>query len=152
MIEITKDTAGAAKMEEGMSTFLGYQIMKKRLEVFKAKYSPKMDVSPLVQIFCSGVLSKSPAEVVMWAFTLNEIWAREGQPVTMAALADNFPMGFPTADEKHRLWDAQKVVGEREPGTSDNQVDDFRNWAMPEEKADGDVPAGVPATGGEKVS
>lgn len=119
------------KMDADLKDCKGYQILKTRLESFKKNFSPTLDVGILPQIFCA-LKSDRPAVVVMWAYTLNEIFVKTGKPVTMAALTDAFRMGFPTEDELHRVWKAQKV--ERPAGVPfapDNGVDYFENWSLP---------------------
>ena len=51
--------------------------------------------------------------------------------MTLAALTQEFPWGFPTEAEMQKCWDAQKV--KREPGQmgSDNGVDNFETWSVP---------------------
>jgi len=120
-----------SEMDAKLSDAFHYQVLKKRLEVFKQHFSPTLDVGILPQIFCA-LISKTPAEAVMWAFTLNEIFVKTGQPVTIQSLVDEFPYGFPTAMEVERLWDAQKIKrDDKNPWSSDNAVDDFKNWSLP---------------------
>lgn len=117
-----------AKMDADLGDSLGYQILKKRLDVFKAKFNPGLDVGIAAQVFCAMV-SENPAVAVMWAWTLNELWCRTGRQVTLDELTQHFPWGFPTKEAKRGVWEAQKV--ERKSGMleSDNAVDDFGTWS-----------------------
>ena len=118
-------------MDAKLADCFPYQVLKKRLEVFKQHFSPSLDISILPQIFCA-LISDRPAVAVMWAFTLNEIFVKTGKQVTMQALANHFPLGFPIALELERCWDAQKVKRDKNfPMGSDNAVDDFKNWSLP---------------------
>ena len=118
--------------KEGEAEFFPYQVMKKRLEVCKKHVNPKMDVNVAVQLFCSFIC-RSPADAVMWAYTLNEIAVDTGKRVDMKVLAYRFPWGFPDEEEMHKAWDEQKIPAEeRKNGMSDNRVDDFSTWAYSE--------------------
>ena len=118
-------------MDEHLKDSPGYQILKTRLEAFKKNFSPTLDIGILPQVFCA-LMCDRPGTVVMWAYTLNEIFVKSGQPVTMAALANAFPWGFPTEDEMHKAWEAQKVERPKDvPFAPDNGVDYFENWSLP---------------------
>lgn len=73
----------------------------------------------LIAILSNG----SPGAVVLWAWTLREIWLKTKQPVDLRAWTDNFPMGVPTQSEVDRIWDAQKGAG-----PNGNQLDNALIW------------------------
>lgn len=116
------------EIDKKLENYPLYQILKKRLEVFKENFSPNLDVGILPMAFCATI-SDRPGSVVMWAYTLNEIFVKTGKPVTMEALTQEFPWGFPNKDEMEKCWDAQKI--KRIPGGTDNSVDDFKTWSVP---------------------
>ena len=51
------------EMDEGLKGHFPYQVLKTRLEAFKKRCSPTMDVGVLPQIFC-GLISNSPGKSV----------------------------------------------------------------------------------------
>lgn len=58
-----------------------------------------------------AALSNSPGKVVMYLYALRywQLVNNPEQPLTANMLCHIFPMGFPTEDEMHRMWDAQKL-------------------------------------------
>ena len=56
--------------------------------------------------FCT-CLCKTPAELVMWAYTLH----RMGDDASLATLVHKFPLGFPTPESYRQLWEDQKQEG-----------------------------------------
>lgn len=52
---------------------------------------------------------RNPADVVMWAFTLNRLYIEQQKIVTISDLAEAFPIGFPNEKGKEEVWDAQKI-------------------------------------------
>jgi hypothetical protein len=74
------------------------------------------------------MISDRAGHAVMWAYTLNEIFVKTGQPVTMLSIVDHFPMGFPTEEEYRACWASQKEEGK----PLGNAVDDFSTWSLPE--------------------
>lgn len=68
-------------------------------------------------------ISNSPGAVVLWAWTLRDMWLKTKQTVDMEMWTYQFPFGVPTPVEYERLWDAQKGVG---PGG--NRLDDPLVW------------------------
>jgi hypothetical protein len=111
------------------SKLFSYMVLTKRLEVFKAKFSPKLEIGLAPQIFCA-MISDRPGKVVMWAHTLNEMFVKLGRKVTLADWADAFPMGVPTDDEYARVWELQKLSSPAR-GMTDNCIDNFANWSVP---------------------
>ena len=111
---------------------LSYQILDKRLETFKKHFSPDLDIGLGLAIFCS-MLCENPAMAVQWAFTLNEMWVKSGEKVTLKLFAEKFfQMGVPTEEEYNRKWGEQKKTKEEMEGSqlrsTDNRIDDFQNW------------------------
>jgi hypothetical protein len=107
-----------------------HQVISKRLEYFKATFSPKLDIGIAPKVWCA-MISNSPGQIVMWAHTLNELFVRLGHKVTMLEWTNTFPMGLPTEEEYGRLWNLQKSSGGADILRSDNLIDDFRNWSIP---------------------
>jgi len=115
--------------------FFPYMVMLKRLEAFKQLHSPTLDIDIAPQILCA-MLSKNPAQVVMWAYTLNDLFVHLGRKVTLSDFIDAFPMGIPEEDEYRALWDLQKARKETDSCCTDNMIDDFSNWSLPDGKKD----------------
>lgn len=111
------------------SRCMSYLILTSRLEAFKTGFSPTLDIDVAVKIFCA-LLCDSPGKVVMWAYTLNELFVKQGRKVTMEDWINEFPMGVPTEEEYQAMWELQKIKGPTNGG-SDNMIDDFRNWGTP---------------------
>lgn len=111
-----------------------YQVLAKRLEVFKQHFSPTLDIGIGVQVFCSSLCSL-PGMAVMWAYTLNELFVKLGHKVSFQDWVTEFPDGVPTEEEYQRIWDLQKIIPV--PGSPDNLVDDFRQWSVPNQKGEG---------------
>ena len=109
------------------SRCMSYLILTSRLEAFKKGFSPTLDIDVAVQIFCA-LLCDRPGKVVMWAYTLNEMFVKQGRKVTMEDWINEFPMGVPTEDEYSAMWELQKV---KPPAKGDNMIDDFSNWGTP---------------------
>ena len=121
------------KMDADLEGCMPYQILKRRLEAFKQSLSPTLDVGVLPMVLCSS-LCESPGKAVLWAYTLNEIFAKTGQPVTIRNFVDHFPMGFPTEEAYKKCWDAQKCVRGENGNTTDNAVDNFETWSVPKQE------------------
>ena len=79
-------------------------------------------------IMFAASLATNPGIVVMWAYTIFEQTRKHGL-YDMTALSMDFPMGFPTDDGYHRLWDEQKLSAEaRKGGFNDNWLDTVEAW------------------------
>lgn len=114
-----KHFAGLAK------TFFG-QVMIKRLTAGpqEARYSPFALTFLLTLTDRVGI-------AVFWAYTAFDYFRKNGSALTMARLADCYPVGFPTEQAIHDLWDEQKVGrGERQAGFSDNKIDSAEAWTL----------------------
>lgn len=117
LICVTHDSMGD-KVDENIVKTFPFQVLNKRLIFTNAK------VSDWTKAYVTS-LCQSPADAVLWAFTLAHIYAKRNEEVTMVMWADEFPMGVPTDAEYHRLWDMQKG----KPGEKiDNWLDDFGVW------------------------
>lgn len=127
-----KDDDGLIPLDEVIrkDNVFPYMVMVKRLDTFKKMFSPKLEIGLGPQIFCA-LTSNNPAKVVMWAYTLNEIFLKCGHKVTLEDWINEFPMGLPTEEEFIRIWDSQKQKRTEALG-SDNKIDDFTNWGIPE--------------------
>jgi hypothetical protein len=113
--------------EEFMSHF-PYAVLYKRLEVFG-----NVDKFSIPTLALCGLISKSPGDAVMWAYTLNYIYVASGvEQVDLLEFVKWFPWGLPTEDARRKAWDAQKgytlaTQGHKVSGI-DNWVDNFANW------------------------
>lgn len=108
---------------------MSYLILTNRLEAFKNGFSPTLDIDVGVKIFCA-LLCDRPGKVVMWAYTLNELFVKQGRKVTMEDWINEFPMGVPTEEEYSAMWELQKIKKPTRLG-GDNMIDDFSNWGIP---------------------
>jgi hypothetical protein len=93
---LTKD--GELKLPFGLAVLI------QRLTLTQAKYAPAV-------VMMAGILSNSPGDAVMWAYTLF-LLAQHNNAVTLDDLIMGpFAEGFPTDEAKARIWDAQKKPG-----------------------------------------
>jgi hypothetical protein len=117
--------------ERGAKDFC-YQVLDQRLKVVGSDTK----VSPAVKVICSLLSEGSPGEAVMWAYSLHYLLVAENlSKITLTDLSNYFPMGFPTKEARHTVWDAQKGYKMIEDGrldssyeNVDNWVDNFDNW------------------------
>lgn len=56
-------------------------------------------------------LCSSPGELVMYCYALKHWQTLNSKDITIATIADIFPMGFPMNDALEDLWDQQKIGG-----------------------------------------
>lgn len=89
---------------------------------------PEVQISVPCAIFCCLLSDGRPGDVVMWAYTINRLFRRTRQRVTMTTLAKAFPMGFPTRERRLALWDEQKC--HRHGVVGDNMVDRLSTWML----------------------
>lgn len=87
-----------------------------------------LNYSPAAILFL-GLISGTPGEAVMWAYTLFRA-SRDGNPLTLVGLTGEpdspFAMGVPTEKALHAAWDAQK-----EPGAPlGNALDRADTWMV----------------------
>jgi hypothetical protein len=69
-------------------------------------------------------LSRSPGDCVMWAHSIAQMASELGRKVVFRDVAQYFPMGFPTEEDKINIWDAQKSKGHG------NLVDTDEAWKL----------------------
>jgi hypothetical protein len=82
-----------------------------------------LDINPYaLMMIC--ILSNSVGNVVMYVTALTRYYHRVKQPIDTRLLAEAFPVGFPTSDELHRLWDEQKG------GYLDQRFDNLLDWCL----------------------
>lgn len=106
-----------------------YMVMVKRLECLKA-ISPNVEIGFGPKIFCS-LISQTTGQVVMWSYTLNEMFLKYGHKITMNDFVEEFPMGVPLDEEYKKVWELQKKNEEERGGEyNDNKIDDFSNWGI----------------------
>jgi hypothetical protein len=91
------------------------QVLQKRLVYHEVKVSVPVGV-----FICS--MSKTPGDLVMWAYTLFLIQKKNNKPVTMEDLSKEFPFGFPIEESYETVWDSQKN------DNGSNQLDFKANW------------------------
>lgn len=102
------------------------QIFEKRLSWPHHAGQQCATVSVPCAIFVIMLSGGSPGKIVMWAYTINRLYQRKRDMVTMDDLAHAFPIGFPTEQAEHELWDAQKARRHGQEG--DNMVDKIETW------------------------
>lgn len=71
-------------------------------------------------------LCQSVGDVVLWAYTLNRMFAKKKSIITISDLCQYFPMGFPTKEEMDKIWNAQK--GYNNNVKVDNIIDQMEVW------------------------
>ena len=89
---------------EGEKPFL-YKLMEKRISVI---HDFELDERTLVFLCC---ICKSAGVCVMYVWYLQyESKKRNMKQISLEDFCEIFPMGFPSEDDLHRLWDSQKVL------------------------------------------
>lgn len=86
-----------------------FKIMSVRL----ATFAKDVKVTDYCILFLASI-SKTPAELVIWAYTIADIFYnyKGGKmTVTMGDLAERFPIGFPTQEAYFKCWEDQKIKG-----------------------------------------
>lgn len=109
---LERDEQSAKGLAAAMSNDFLWQVISKRADLYKLKYTVPMLV--FVRFLCSN-----PGTAVMWVHALKRLELKQGVTVNMEVLAHAFPMGFPTDAALHKLWDEQKGLGE----AKDNYLD-----------------------------
>jgi hypothetical protein len=106
---------------KAMETAFSLRLLNSRLPE-NVRLTPELFL--LVLLMCDGT---GPGRVVMWAFTLNRMQLKAPESVlTIAELANEFPMGFPTEEACKECWSAQK--GENLGEKFDNGFDNPKFW------------------------
>ena len=118
--DLTLETLKKDSKYKGLAEVFIFQVMTKRLLVC----APATQVTLGVLIYL-GSISPTPGQAVQWAYTLHRLSQKVGL-VTMAALADAFPVGFPTAKTVENMWAAQKGI--RIGVECDNYIDQQKAW------------------------
>jgi hypothetical protein len=82
---------------------------------------------PLALLICS-ICNGNPAQLVMWAYTLNRIYReiKKDRVVTIEDWSLKFPIGVPNNEAMRKIWEQQKVSPEELKGGNDNLLD--RQW------------------------
>jgi hypothetical protein len=104
------------------------QIFEKRLSWPACVSQQCAFVSVPCALFVLSLAGGSPGKIVMWAYTINRMYQRKRDLITMDDLSLCFPWGFPTEPQEHELWDAQK--GSRHGVKCDNMVDQIETWFL----------------------
>lgn len=119
---VPSDRLEEALGEEAMKIF-AVAVLVKRL--VHAKVAQEYSINT---IMFAASLCTNPGIVVMWAYTIFEQTRKHGL-YDMTALSMDFPMGFPTEDGYHRLWDEQKLSAEQRGNSfGDNWLDTVEAW------------------------
>jgi hypothetical protein len=95
-----------------------YKVIESRV---KGAFTFILNDSRLIMFLC--VIAKTPGTAIMY-LTYMQYWAKQKNvnQITFDIFArDIFPMGFPSNEDLHLLWNAIKV--KRENGGSDNLLD-----------------------------
>jgi len=92
----------------------------------------KVPVSLPLGLFIASI-SKTPGVAVMWTYTLKKMHQKYNKMLTTTELSYCFPMGFPTEDAMHEIWQGQK--GETHGLKCDNILDSsLEVWGLEEGK------------------
>jgi hypothetical protein len=110
-------------VEQGLGEFpvevaesFSFKLIKQRLKVFYKEDSIATDSV----IGVCALLSDRPGMAVLYAATIAAMYEKHGH-VVMRDLVEFFPDGFPTEEEIHKIWTAQKIGG-------GNSVDNKAAW------------------------
>lgn len=109
---LERDKTAQAGVLDDLKNNFGWNVIQKRADLYKLKYSV-----PMLVFVCT--LCDSPGKAVMWVHALKRLEQKLGREVGMTELAHAFPMGFPIDPALHALWEAQKAIG----GAKDNYLD-----------------------------
>lgn len=92
----------------------------------------KVPVSLGLGIFIA-YMCKTPGIAVLWAYTLKKMHQKHDKMLTTTELSYSFPLGFPTEDAMHEIWEGQK--GHAHGLECDNILDSsLEVWGLEEEK------------------
>lgn len=109
---LERDEQGAKGLAADLSKDFLWNVIQKRADLYKLKYTIPMLV--FVRFLCT-----TPGTAVMWVHALLRLQQKTKEKITTTSLAVAFPVGFPTEDTLQKLWDAQKGIG----GAKDNYLD-----------------------------
>lgn len=65
-------------------------------------------IADMSTILFISSLCKTPGDAVLWAWTLWQLYLKLNTTVTLKIVYEEFPMGFPTEEAGHEIWDNQK--------------------------------------------
>jgi hypothetical protein len=100
-LTLSKNTSYA--IPEGEKPFL-YKLMEKRIEVL---HDFELDERTLLFLCC---ICKSAGVSVMYIWYLQyKSKKRNIKEISLESFCEIFPVGFPSEDDLHRMWDNQKV-------------------------------------------
>jgi hypothetical protein len=101
-LHLSKNTSYA--IPEGEKPFL-YKLMEKRIEVL---HDFELDERTLLFLCC---ICKSAGVSVMYIWYLQyKSKKRNIKEISLESFCEIFPVGFPSEDDLHRMWDNQKVL------------------------------------------
>jgi|688.fasta_scaffold05151_34 hypothetical protein len=101
-LTLSKNTSYA--IPEGEKPFL-YKLMEKRIEVL---HDFELDERTLLFLCC---ICKSAGVSVMYIWYLQyKSKKRNIKEISLESFCEIFPVGFPSEDDLHRMWDNQKVL------------------------------------------
>lgn len=101
-LTLSKNTSYA--IPEGEKPFL-YKLMEKRIEVL---HDFELDERTLLFLCC---ICKSAGVSVMYIWYLQyKSKKRNIKEISLESFCEIFPVGFPSEDDLHRIWDNQKVL------------------------------------------
>ncbi len=98
----------------------GGEILRSRLDWGGGGDPCRLSVG-LACFVLAGLSEGNRGNLVMWALVLHRLYRQKRAPLTMDDFAEAFPVGFPTAGERDRVWDAQKTH-------TGNSVDSPETW------------------------
>lgn len=98
------DSSDLKRMFKDFGQMMSLQIIQSRLE-YAGWSNGEIDVKP---IFFAAVISLTPGEAVMWAYTLCLLAKQNGNRFTWNDFCKAFASGLPTPDAMEAAWDAQK--------------------------------------------
>lgn len=111
-------------LQEAKDGVTAFDILQKRLDWAQVK------ASPTAVFFCAALCDR-PGTLVLYAAALKALSIRlnkgADEELTLRdVVTSGFPMGVPTEEEMHRIWEGQKARGER----PDNWLDHQAAWEV----------------------
>lgn len=117
-----REASGQDIPEDRLRGVFPYAVFKSRAEFAGLKTTQS------VRVFIT-TLAKGPGDLVMYVYALKWKADKEGvTTVSMNELANWFPLGFPSDEQLHTAWDAQK----RPWAPLGNMLDFLNQDALPE--------------------
>lgn len=114
----------ATKLEEELLKLFHEDVVKSffvQVMIKRLLLTPDTFVYSPLTLMMAMAVTPNVGTAVMWAYTIFDETRRA--PLTLTRLIDLFPMGFPTDEGYHEVWDSQKGYLQNPPEKVDNILD-----------------------------